>query len=74
MRQQGIEGEVIAQFVVDTTGSIIPSTIKFVKATNDVFRDVVREALPALQFSPAEVGGRKVKQMLTMPFNFSLSK
>jgi len=74
MRQQGIEGEVIAQFVVDTTGSVIPSTIKFVKATNDVFRDVVRDALPALQFSPAEVGGRRVKQMLTMPFNFSLSK
>ena len=74
MRQQGIEGEVIAQFVVDTTGSIIPSTIKFVKATNDVFRETVREALPALQFTPAEVGGRKVKQMLTMPFNFSLSK
>lgn len=74
MRQQGIEGEVIAQFVVDTTGSIIPSTIKFVKATNDVFRATVRNALPALQFTPAEVGGRKVKQMLTMPFNFSLSK
>jgi bla regulator protein blaR1 len=74
MRQKGIEGEVVAQFVVDTTGFIIPSTLKVVRATNDTFVAAVRNALPMLEFTPAEVDGRKVKQLLTMPFSFSLGK
>ena len=34
----------------------------------------MREAIPNLRFSPADVGGKKVKQLVEMPFTFSLNK
>jgi hypothetical protein len=30
--------------------------------------------LPNMKFYPAEVGGKKVKQLVQMPFQFSLTK
>lgn len=74
LRSQGISGEVLAQFVVDTSGRAIMSTFKVLKSTHELFTATVRDNLPAIQFNPAEVGGRKVKQLVQMPFQFSLSK
>jgi periplasmic protein TonB len=34
----------------------------------------VKAALPNMKFYPAEVGGKKVKQLVQMPFQFSLTK
>ena len=34
----------------------------------------VKNALPSMRFYPAEVGGRKVKQLVQQPFTFSLQK
>jgi TonB family protein len=74
LRAAKIEGEVLAQFVVDTTGLAIMSTLKVLKSTDDRFTEAVRLGLANMRFSPAEVNGRKVKQLLQMPFMFSLSK
>jgi len=74
LREQHIEGQVVAAFVVDTTGYILPGSFKVLSSTNEAFTTAVRDALPTLQFTPAEVGGHKVRQLLKMPFNFSLSK
>jgi protein TonB len=69
-----IEGEVLAQFVVDTAGRADMSTFKALKATNDLFTASVRNVLPRMRFYPAEVGGRKVKQLVQMPFVFKVPK
>jgi hypothetical protein len=34
----------------------------------------VRAVLPSMKFYPAEVGGRKVKQLVQLPFAFKLNK
>jgi protein TonB len=34
----------------------------------------VKQVLANMHFFPAEVGGRKVKQLVQMPFVFSLNK
>ncbi|MEO7367543.1 MAG: energy transducer TonB, partial [Gemmatimonadaceae bacterium] len=60
LRSSGVEGEVQAQFVVDDNGKAEPSTFKVLKATNDLFANAVRTALPNMRFYPAEVAGHKV--------------
>lgn len=73
-RAANVEGEVIAQFVVDTNGRYSDGTFKVIKSNNPLFDDAVRSALPNMRFTPAVVDGKKVKQMLQQPFTFSLSK
>jgi protein TonB len=74
LRQAGVEGEVLAQFVVDTTGKAEPGSLKILKSSHDLFIQSVKNALPQMKFIPAEVGGRKVKQLVQQPFSFSIAK
>ena len=74
LRSANVEGEVLAQFVVDTTGRADMKEFKILKSTHDLFTNAVKVALPNMKFYPAEVGGKKVKQLVQMPFQFSLTK
>jgi protein TonB len=74
LRQAGVEGEVLAQFVVDTTGKVESGSLKILKTSHDLFVQSVRNALPNMKFIPAEVGGRKVKQLVQQPFTFSITR
>jgi len=74
LRSAGIEGQVLAQFVVDTTGRADMGTFKALKSDNDLFTTAVKNALARMRFLPAEVGGRKVKQLVQQPFQFSLNR
>ena len=74
LRSANVEGEVLAQFVVDTTGRAEMNTFKVLKSSHDLFTNSVKQALANMHFYPAEVGGRKVKQLVQMPFMFSLNK
>jgi TonB family protein len=74
LRSAHVEGTVLAQFVVDTLGHADMSTFKVLKSTHDLFTDAVLKSLPNMRFQPAEVGGKKVKQLLQMPFEFNLTK
>lgn len=68
-----VEGTVLAQFVVDTTGTAEPSTFRVLNSSNPLFVEAVRDALAQMQFMPALVGGRPVKQLLQQPFMFALN-
>jgi protein TonB len=74
LRSAKVEGEVLAQFVVDQTGTPDVTTLKVLKSTHELFTQAVQNALPAMRFNPAQVGGRPVKQLVQMPFAFSLTK
>ena len=74
LRVATVEGEVVAQFVVDTSGRIDMSTFKALKESHPDFTAAVKSALPNMKFAPATVGGKKVKQVVQMPFQFNLSK
>jgi len=74
LKSANVEGEVLAQFVVDTMGRADVSTFKVLKSTHDLFTQSVRAALPDMRFTPAEIGGQKVKQMVQQPFTFGISK
>lgn len=74
LRSAGVEGEVLAQFVVDTSGRADPGTFKVLKSSHDLFSQAVRQALPQMRFIPAEVGGHRVKQLVQQPFTFAIAK
>ncbi len=74
LKAAGIEGEVLAQFVVDTTGRADMSTFKVIKAGHELFGQEVKAVLPRMRFYPAEVGGHKVKELVQLPFAFTLTK
>jgi protein TonB len=74
LKSAGVEGDVLASFEVDTTGRAIPGSFKVLKTSHELFASAVRNALPNMRFLPAEVGGRKVKQLVQQPFVFAIQK
>jgi len=72
LKNAGIEGEVDVSFVIDTTGRADMSTLKILKSPHAQFTEAVRKALSTARFLPAEVGGKKVKQLVQLPFVFSI--
>lgn len=74
MRDAGIVGEVLAQFVVDTRGRVEPGTLTILVTTHEDFTEAVRKALPKMRFLPAENQGVLVRQLVQQPFGFAIAK
>jgi len=74
LRSMNVQGEVVAEFVVDTMGHVDTTTVRILRSTHELFTNSVRAVLPMLRFSPAEVGRRKVKQRVQMPFQFNVQR
>jgi TonB family protein len=74
LREARVEGEVLAQFVVNPDGLADVATFKVLKSTHDLFTQAVRNALPQMRFKPALVGGRPVRQLVQAPFSVALTK
>jgi TonB family protein len=74
LKAANIEGEVLVQFVVDTTGRAELHTFKVLRSSDIGFAYAVRRVLPDMRFYPAEIGGRKVRQMVQQPFTFALTR
>ncbi|MFN2636160.1 MAG: TonB family protein [Gemmatimonadaceae bacterium] len=72
LRLAGIEGQVIAVFVVDESGRVEQESIRFVRSDNVLFEREVKLALLRMRFVAAEIGGRKVRQLVQAPFVFTL--
>jgi TonB family protein len=63
-------GEVLVQFVVDTTGVVDMRTFKVLKSSDERFSESIREVLPRYRFTPAEKDGKVVRQWVQLPFVF----
>lgn len=74
LRSSSVEGAVTAQFTVDTTGRAEMGSFKTLSSSNDLFTASVRSALSRMRFYPAEIGGRKVRQLVQQEFKFNLSR
>jgi protein TonB len=74
LRIAGVEGRVVAVFVVNELGRVESESISFLHPDNERFERECRGTLLAMRFTPAEVGGRRVRQLVQMPFVFKLSR
>jgi protein TonB len=72
LQSAGVEGDVHAQFVVDTLGRVERGSVRILDASHDLFAAAVRDALGRARFKPAEAGGRKVRQLAEQTFTFRL--
>jgi protein TonB len=74
LRAAGVTGRVVVRMVVDTVGRVEPGSVVIRESSHDPFAQAVRAVLPALRFRPAETGGRKVRMLVELPFEFRLDE
>lgn len=68
--ERRIRGFVLLQFVVNTAGCAEPGSLRVLQGTDSAFARVSRDAVRRSRFTAAERGGRKVRQVVQMPFTF----
>ena len=73
LRNDGVEGTVLAQFVILEDGTADPVTFHVLQSSHDLFTQAVRAVLPQMRFSAAEIDGKKVRQLVQLPFEFKIN-
>ncbi|OLC85930.1 MAG: hypothetical protein AUG85_00825 [Gemmatimonadetes bacterium 13_1_20CM_4_66_11] len=72
LRQAGIQGRVLLEAIVDTTGQVLRDSILVVSATQSEFVAAARQALLTTLFRPAFVAGRAVRTRVRIPYEFAI--
>ena len=73
MRAARIEGRVVLQFVVDTTGHIEANSIIILQSTHQLFEAAARRALLTCRYRPGRFGGRPARVRVETPYNFRIT-
>ena len=71
LRAAKVEGLVLVQFVVNENGSAQMESFKVLRSTDNEFSEAVKKAVNASSFHPAEIKGKKVKQLVQQPYKFA---
>ena len=74
LKQAGVQGRVLIQAVIDTTGRAVPSSVKILQSAHAGFDGPARNYVLQSLFRPGRVGGRAVKVLVTVPVDFTLKK
>jgi TonB family protein len=69
----GMQGSVLAEFIVDTTGRVLPGSVRVMRTANEQLDQPVLNAVRSMRFEPATIHGRRVKELLEMTFTFPRS-
>lgn len=72
LRAAGIEGQVMAQFVVDSAGRVDLATFQVLDRQHPLFVAAVRSALSRMRYLPAEARGARVAQLVQQSFHFTV--
>lgn len=72
LRQRNVEGDVLAQYVVEATGHVREGSLKVLRSSDGLFTEAVRLFLPTAEFTPAKIRGVAVAQLVQQPFTFRL--
>ena len=74
LQRAGIEGSLLVQFVVDSTGRVDEKTLTFPTGAQPGFLRAVRDALIRSRFFPAELAGMRVRQLVQQQFTFVIAR
>lgn len=74
LRQAGVQGRVLVQGVIDTTGRAIPNTVRVVQSPHPGFDEAAKRIMLQSLFRPGRVGGRAVKVLVSLPVDFTLKR
>ena len=73
IRIANIEGTVLVQFVIDTTGRADLRSFRAITSPHTLFADAVRDAVARMRFQPARVGEHPVRVLVQQSFAFRLA-
>jgi len=70
LREAGISGFVVIEFVINTTGRVDPSSIRIVRSSNAAFEGPARDAIRKSLFRPGRVRGMAVRVLVQQQIDF----
>jgi TonB family protein len=73
LRNSGVKGEVLAMFVVDSSGRVLDGSLKIVRSTDSLFTQSVSAVVAGMRFSPPQFNGKKIRQLVQQSFIFDQS-
>lgn len=73
MVRRRMNGLVVAQYVVDTTGWADTLSLNILQSTDPLFTNAVRAALANMRFKPARIRRTPVRQLVQQSFIFRIS-
>jgi len=74
LRQAAIQGRVLVQAIIDTTGRAEPQSVKVIQSPNPGFDQSARNYVLRALFRPARVHGRAVRVLINLPIDFKIKR
>jgi protein TonB len=74
LRQAGIEGNVVIEVIIDTTGHAEPGSLRVVQSTNKAFELSARDAVLKSVYRPGRVRGQAVRVLVQVPISFTIRR
>lgn len=74
LRQAGIEGRVVVEAVVDTTGRAEAGSLRIVSASNPLFATEALQVVLGSRYRPGRMAGRVVRVRVLVPISFGMRR
>ncbi len=74
LRQSGVEGVVMLEFVIDTTGRVEEQNVKVLHSTNRAFEAPARNVIVRSLYRPGRVRGVAVRVLVQQQIGFSIQR
>ena len=74
LRQAQIQGVVVVEAVIDTTGRVEPNSVKIISSPHSGFDQSAKNVVLKSLYRPARVSGRAVRVLIRQPINFQLTR
>ena len=73
LRRAGIEGQVVVEFVVDSTGVVDSASVEVIESSHRAFEVPAATAIRNSRFRPAVIGGKPVRLRIRQPVRFEIA-
>ncbi|HSU13641.1 energy transducer TonB [Longimicrobium sp.] len=73
LREAGVTGETVLQFVIDENGRVEPGSVEVVSSSDEAFSAAARRIVGSMRFSPAKARGRTVRVTTTIPVRWTIA-
>lgn len=74
LRQAGVQGRVLVQAIIDTSGRAEPPSVKIIQSPNPGFDQSAKNYVLRALFRPARVHGRAVRVLVNLPIDFKIKR
>lgn len=73
LRQAGIDGRVLIEFVIDTLGRAERNSLRTISTSHPLFEAPARQAVLSCRFRPGRIQGKAVRVRVQQPVNFNIA-